>query len=408
VQDTVVVTAPGAEAVREAAGGGVRFAEQPEPRGTGHAVECAAEAAGHADAVLIMNGDVPLVQPGAIEALMRALDGGANLALLTARVPVEAYGVLALEGDRIVSIDETKENEQIDRREHEFINSGQYAARAEWLWSRLAQIEPAPNGERYLTKLAEIAYAEGNPAIAVFAEDADDVRGINDREQLAEAESIMRRRILSRHMHAGVTIVDPASTYIDANVEIGEDTVIEPQTFLRGATRIGRKCRIGPASDLRDATLGERCIIRQSVVEEATLEDSVDCGPFSHLRPGTYLCEGVHIGNYAEVKSSRLGAGTKMGHFSYIGDAEVGVGVNIGAGTITANYDGKNKNRTVIEDGAFIGTGTMLVAPVRVGEGARTAAGSVVNKDVPAGMLAVGAPARHRLPRKQGEAVDDR
>jgi bifunctional UDP-N-acetylglucosamine pyrophosphorylase/glucosamine-1-phosphate N-acetyltransferase len=241
-----------------------------------------------------------------------------------------------------------------------------------------------------------MAHAEGNPAIAVIAADQDEVRGINDRLQLAEAEGVLRRRILERHMLAGVTIVDPATTYIDAGVTIGDDSVIQPQTHLRGATAVGSRCRIGPASDLSNTTIGDGCEIRRSVVESSTLEDGVGVGPYSHLRPGTYLCEGVHIGNFAEVKASRLGRGTKMGHFSYLGDADVGEGVNIGAGTITANYDGTQKNRTIIEDGAFIGSDTMLVAPVRIGRGARTGAGSVVNKDVPAETLAIGAPARLR------------
>lgn len=195
-------------------------------------------------------------------------------------------------------------------------------------------------------------------------------------------------------MLAGVSIVDPATTYIDAGVAIGRDTVVEPNTYLRGATKVGEACRIGPNSDLRDAAVGDRCRIISSTVEEATLEEDVDVGPYSHMRPGAYLCEGVHIGNYAEVKNSRLGRGVKMGHFSYIGDATVGDETNIGAGTITCNFDGERKQRTELGRGVFIGSDSMLVAPVTVGDGARTAAGSVVNKDVPPGALAVGAPAR--------------
>ena len=404
--ECVVVIGAGdeADAVRAAAGEGVRFAVQAEPLGTGHAVGCARAAAGGAEFVLIMNGDVPLVLPETLRRLMAAVEGtAADLAVLTANVPVEEYGVLELDGDRITSIIETKAAEGMDRAERRFINSGQYAARADWLWSRLPRIAPAPNGERYLTALASIAYAEGNAAVAVIAAEEAEVRGINDRVQLAEAEATVRDRIRRRHMLAGVTIADPASTFIDQGVSIGMDTVILPNTHLLGATSIGGNCHIGPASVVRDSSIGDRCVVRQSTVEESVLEDGVDMGPYSHMRPGTRLGEGVHIGNYAEVKSSHLGRGTKMGHFSYIGDADVGAGVNIGAGTITANYDGEKKHRTVIGDGAFIGSDTMLVAPVRIGAGARTSAGSVVTRDVPDGMLAVGAPARIRSMRAGDE-----
>jgi len=402
VGDIVAVVGPGsgADAVRGAAGEGVRFAEQPQALGTGHAAECAREAVAEAEYVLILNGDVPLVLPKTLRRLMSAVeDSAGDLAVLTAEVAVESYGFLELDGERITRIIETKETEGIDRSEPRFINAGQYAARAAWLWRHLERIAPAPNGERYLTGLAAMAHDEGNPAIAVTAGEAIEVRGINDRVQLAEAEGAMRERILRRHMLAGVTVVDPASTYIDAGVAIGADTVVEPQTYLQGATSVGDGCVIGPGALVRDSSIGDRCVVRFSTVEESTLEDGVDVGPYSHLRPGTHLCEGVHIGNYAEVKASRLGPGTKMGHFSYIGDAEVGADVNIGAGTITANYDGAAKHRTTIGDGAFIGSDTMLVAPVSIGRGARTSAGSVVNRDVPDGMLAVGSPARIRSPR---------
>ena len=407
IDDIVAVVGvdAGAGAVRAAAGDSVRFAVQPQALGTGHAVECARDAAVGAECVLILNGDVPLVLPSTLRRLMAAIENGrADLAVLTAKVPVESYGFLELDGDAVTRIIETKETEGIDRAEPRLINAGQYAVRASWLWPHLARIAPAPNGERYLTQLAAMAHDEGNPAVAVVAEAPVEVRGINDRVQLAEAEAAMRDRILRRHMLAGVTVVDPASSYIDAGVSIGADTVIEPQTHLRGDSSIGAECVIGPGAVIVDSALGDRCVVRSSTIEGSTLEDGVDVGPYSHLRPGTHLCEGVHIGNYAEVKASRLGPGTKMGHFSYIGDAEVGADVNIGAGTITANYDGARKHRTTIGDGAFIGSDTMLVAPVNIGRGARTSAGSVVNRDVPDGMMAVGAPARIRSP--QADATD--
>lgn len=416
VDDCVVVVAPGeaGEKVREAAGDGLRFAVQAEPLGTGHAIACAQEAAGDAEYVLIMNGDVPLVQPETVRRLMSTLTAEhaegpgtvglpPDLAVLTAEVPVESYGFLELDGDRVTAIVETKETSEIDRGELRPINSGQYAARAAWLWPHLERIQPAPNGERYLTQLAEMAYDEGNPAVAVRASEAIEVRGINDRVQMAEAETEARQRIRREHMLAGVTIVDPGSTFIDAGVRIGADTVLEPGTHLRGETIVGGGCVLGPGTHVRDSRIGDRCQVRYSMVEESALESDVDMGPYSHLRPGSYICQGVHIGNFAEVKGSRLGRNTKMGHFSYVGDADVGDDVNIGAGTITANYDGVNKHRTTIGAGAFIGSDTMLVAPVNIGSGASTSAGAVVNRDVPDGMIAIGAPARIRAPREDGK-----
>jgi len=402
--DIVVVVGANADsdAVRAACGDGVRFALQPEALGTGHAVESARAAAGGAQNVLIMNGDVPLVLPETLRRLMRALDD-ADLALLTAEVPVEQYGVLELAGDRILSIIETKSAEGVDRTEARFINSGQYALRATWLWEHLPRVAPAPSGERYLTALAAMANDEGNPGVAVVAEDAAEVRGINDRIQLAEAEATLRERIRRAHMLAGVTIVDPHSAFIDAGVVIAPDTLIEPDTHLLGTTSVGGGCTIGPGTNIRDSVIGEDCVVRYSMIEESTLEAGVDVGPYSHLRPGSYICQGAHIGNFAEVKGARLGRRTKMGHHSYIGDANVGDDVNIGAGTITANFDGEKKHRTVIGDGAFIGTDTMLVAPVRVGAGARTSAGAVVNRDVPDGMMAIGAPARLRALKPEEE-----
>ena len=338
-----------------------------------------------------------------------AIEPAPNLALLTAEVPIEAYGYLELAGGRVARIVETKEHVAFDRTAIRHMNSGQYAVRASWLWSHLSRIEPAPNGEIYLTHLAAMAHDEGNAAVAVIAEDAAEVRGINDRIQLAEAESILRDRIRRRHMLAGVTIVDPPSTFIDAGVRIAPDTTIAAGTHLLGATEIGAGCVLGPGAYVADSTLGERCVVRYSVIESSALGSDIDVGPYSHLRPGSEIGDGVHIGNFAEVKSSRLGQRTKMGHFSYIGDADVGEDVNIGAGTITANYDGAQKHRTTIGDGAFIGSDTMLVAPVNIGKGAGTSAGSVVTRDVPDGMMALGAPARIRPKSRPGsEQADDK
>ncbi|MGH2481800.1 MAG: DapH/DapD/GlmU-related protein, partial [Ktedonobacteraceae bacterium] len=244
--------------------------------------------------------------------------------------------------------------------------------------------------------------------IATVPGSLDETLGINNRVQLAEMEQLLQRRILERHMYAGVTIIDPASTYIWSEVEIGMDTIILPGTSISGSTRIGANCRIGPGTAIDNSTLGDGCIVRQSVLEETTFEESVSIGPFSHCRPGAYLARNVHMGNFGEVKNSYIGSQTDMHHFSYVGDATVGEDVNIGAGTITCNYDGVRKNRTIIGDGAFIGSDTMLVAPVTVGEGATTGAGSVVKHDVSARTVVAGVPARVlRSPQPADTSIAD-
>ncbi len=223
------------------------------------------------------------------------------------------------------------------------------------------------------------------------------------------AQALARQRLCQRLMLAGVTIVDPATTYIEDGVSVGAETVIHPNTVISGRTRIGRACHIGPNAIVSDSTIGDRCRVVASVVEGAVLESDVGVGPFSHLRSGTYLANGVYVGNFAEVKQSRLERGAKMGHFGYVGDAQVGAEVNIGAGTVTCNFDGVSKHRTIIDRGAFIGSDTMLVAPVRVGEGASTGAGSVVNRDVPPNTVVAGVPARtRRKPRRKRRVARER
>jgi bifunctional UDP-N-acetylglucosamine pyrophosphorylase/glucosamine-1-phosphate N-acetyltransferase len=255
--------------------------------------------------------------------------------------------------------------------------------------------------------LVEIAVDQGEGVEAVLSEESEQVIGVNNRVHLAEAQAILRRRLNEKWMLNGVSIVDPAATYIDEDVEIGQDTVIYPNTHLLGQTRIGEHCRLGPNTIIRDSTVGKHCEILASVVESALLEDHVDVGPYGHLRKGAHLAQGVHMGNFGEVKNSYLGPGTKMGHFSYLGDANVEADVNIGAGTITCNYDGVKKHPTTIREGAFIGSDTMLVAPVEIGKGAKTGAGSVVTRDVAAGQVAYGVPARvHALSDQEGSQVE--
>ena len=391
----IVVVGPESEALRAALGDRAAYVVQPQPLGTGHAVAQARAAAGDAEHLLVLNGDVPLITPETLARLVCAHEEqSADLTFLTALLEAAEYGLVQRDAQgRVTGVVEAAAREGAAEGAAE-INAGQYCFRAAWLWPRLAGIPKAANGEQYLTSLVAMAVGEGAALVPVQAIDPDEVRGINDRAQLAETEAALRRRINRGHLVAGVTIVDPATAYIDAGVTIGADTVIEPNTQLRGRTSVGSECRLGPNTVVRDSKLGDRCRVDGSTIEEATLEGGVDVGPYSHLRPGAYLCVGVHIGNFAEVKNARLGRGVKMGHFSYVGDADVGDETNIGAGAITCNFDGEKKHRTVIGRGVFIGSDSMLVAPLTIGDGARTAAGSVVTKDVPPGALAAGAPAR--------------
>jgi len=391
----VLVVGHDAEQVQALVGDRALYVRQDEPLGTGHALQQTESLLRNkAETVLVLYGDTPLISEGTLRAMVdHHWETGAAVTILTFQPSDPArYGrIVRGEDGSVQAIVEWKEAPPEIRAVRE-VNSGILCFQADFLWPSLAKVQPK-HGEYYLTDLVEMAVKEGHHVAAQVA-DEEEVLGVDDRVKLARAEAILRRRINEQWMRTGVTILDPSATYIDADVEIGQDTLIYPNTYLQGNTRIGPDCCIGPHTLIRDSTLGARCEVRMSVVEGAVLEDEVDVGPFSHLRPGSYLSRGVHVGNFGEVKNSQLGPGTKMGHFSYVGDAEVGAGVNIGAGAVTCNYDGVQKHRTTIEDGAFIGSDVMLVAPVRIGHGARIGAGAVVTHDIPPNCLAYGVPAR--------------
>ncbi len=399
----VVVVGVSADAVRAELGEAVVYVTQPEPLGTGHAVaQTRSVLAGQARSILVYYADMPLLR---VETLRRLAELQATnpgpLTILTA-ISENSMGfgrVVRDENGRVREVVEEKiaSPEQLRIRE---LNAGVYCFRESWLWEHLERLPLSPAGEYYLTDLVGMAATEGHEVLTHTVEDVGEVQGINNRIHLAQAEALMRRRINERWMLAGVTMPAPETVYIDATVEIGQDTLIYPNTHLLGRTRVGRECEIGPNTIVRDSEIGDRCRVFASVIEGAVLEQGCEIGPFGHLRKGAHLAEGVHMGNFGEVKNSYLGPRTKVGHFSYIGDAQVGADVNIGAGTITCNYDGERKHRTEIGDGAFIGSDTMLVAPVRVGRAARTGAGSVVTHDVPDGELVYGVPARVRKKRR--------
>lgn len=389
-----IIVPPEGTAIGEAAGGSSKWIEQTEPLGTGHAVLQAAERLdGESDLVLVVNADMPLLSADTLRSLVEAQSTSSGVVTLLTSINEQSRGFGRIVRDEEGSVSGIVEEAQANSDELALteLNVGAYCFDAKWLWKELANVPISPKGEYYLTDVIGLA-TEGIGVIKV--NDPDETIGVNTMEHLAQAEAAARRRINRQLMAAGVRMIDPNTTYIDVEVSVGPGTVLLPNTHLGGQTVIGEDCRIGPNSILRNATIAEGCVIEASVVDKAVLEAGVDVGPFARLRPGARLGPGVHVGNFGEIKDSTLAAGVKVGHFSYLGDATVGENVNIGAGTITCNYDGKRKNATTIQEGAFIGSDTMLVAPVTIGVGARTGAGAVVTKDVPDHMLAAGVPAR--------------
>lgn len=396
-QKPVVVVGPDANDVRETVGDRAVLVEQTRRLGTGHAVQQAEpELNGRTDLVLVTYADMPLLSA---ETLQRLIDvqeqEQAALSMLTfmAEDPRGFGRIIRDEGGDVTAIVEEVDATPEQRLIRE-LNPGVYCFEADWLWAHLPEINRSASGEYYLTDLVAMAVSEGRKVAAHTADSGEELIGVNTRVHLAEAERAMRRRINANLMLSGVTLIDPERTYIGADVVIGQDTIIAPGCVLEGSTIIGENSRLGPETYIRDSRVGSHCDIRFSVVEQAVVGDRVDIGPYGHLRKGAHLKDGVHMGNFGEVKNSTLGSGVKMGHFSYIGDADIQEDVNIGAGTVTCNYDGKNKNRTVVGREAFIGSGTMLVAPVKIGANSVTGAGSVVTREVPDRTLVVGVPAR--------------
>jgi bifunctional UDP-N-acetylglucosamine pyrophosphorylase/glucosamine-1-phosphate N-acetyltransferase len=399
----VVVVSPATEPVRDVVAHRARVAVQDEPRGTGDAVRAALDALpDEVDELIVLSGDVPLVSGTELIAVLeqRRLDDAAiALASVFAGDPGELGRVIRSEFGTVERIVEARDATP-DELETTEVNAGVYAFDARWLRRRIGGLVPsASNGELYLTDLVGFAREDGRIVSAVGFDDDGTFDGINDRSQLAQAEWALRVRLNERHMRAGVTMRDPSTVYLDWDVSVAPDVIIEPGSILRGRVVVGEGTTIGPGTTIVDSTIGRDCVVWASVVESSTVEDEAKIGPYSHLRPGSHVGAGSEIGNFAEIKNSRLGERVKQHHNSYLGDATIGAGTNVGAGTITANYDGRKKHATTIGDGAFLGVDTMLVAPITVGEGARTGAGAVVTKDVPAGKLAVGVPARIREPR---------
>jgi len=393
VKKTIVVVGHGADRVTSEVAGRAQVALQEEQLGTAHALmQAAPYLSGFQGEILVLCGDTPLIEASTLLDLYHShTEAGSDATVLTATVADPAGYGRVVRNDRgdLVKIVEQKDAAPEEKQIRE-INTGIYCFAAAGLFEALNRLAPNnAQGEYYLTDILEMYISEGRRVGAVRLDDPIEIMGINDRVQLAEAEKHMRGRILNELMLSGVTIIDPLSTFVDKQVRVGRDTVIYPFTFIEGDTIIGEDCVIGPNTRLINSVVGNGVSIQNSLVTESCMGDLCSIGPFAYLRPGTELARGVKVGNFSEIKKSTIGEGSKVPHLSYVGDATIGRNVNIGAGTITCNYDGHNKWPTRIGDGAFIGSNTNLVAPVNIGAGAVTGAGSTITKDVPAGALGV-------------------
>lgn len=394
----VVIVGHGAQEVKDYVGDSAECVLQEPQLGTAHAaMQAEPLLKGKTDMVIVTYADMPLLRGETFKQLLETqLRNPGPLSLLTVIADdPRGFGRIVRKADGTVEAIVEEYVATPEQRRIKELNVGAYCFNAEWLWDALHRIEKNPKkGEYYLTDIVEVAVRENLPVQAVVLDDIVETIGINTRVHLSEAEAALRMRLNREHMLNGVSMMDPASTYIEAGVKIGRDTTLMPNTYLQGSTIIGERNVIGPNTIIRNTRIGNDCKILASALEGAILEDDVDMGPFARLRKGAHLESHVHMGNFGEVKDSTLHEGVKMGHFSYIGNATIGANTNIGAGTITCNFDGVKKHPTEIGEDAFIGSDTMLVAPLKLGDGARTGAGAVVTKNVPEDTLVVGMPAR--------------
>ena len=411
-EDIYVIVGHQAELVRNAvADTGVQFIEQPGPRGTGHAIQCARSALSGYEHIVVLSGDVPLITAETLQHLMTIhLAEGAAMTILTAE-PKDptGYGRVVRHSPDLSVVEAIVEQKalkpaQLSLRE---INSGIYAFKVAPLLENIDKLtNNNPHGEFYLTDMAAHLRAAGEKVSALMAADAAEILGANTIAELVGLDASIRQATANRLMARGVTIFRPETCVIDADVEVEADTIIEPFVQLLGTTRIGSDCRIRSYSVIENCALGNDVLIRQScILADSTVADGARIGPFAHLRPGSEIGQDAHVGNFVETKKARLGKGAKANHLTYLGDADVGAGSNIGAGVITCNYDGVHKHMTKIGQGAFVGSDSTLVAPVEIGDGAYIGAGSCITRGVPSGALAVG---RSRQVTKEGWAVTRR
>ncbi|MDZ5713789.1 bifunctional UDP-N-acetylglucosamine diphosphorylase/glucosamine-1-phosphate N-acetyltransferase GlmU [Jeotgalibacillus haloalkalitolerans] len=405
MQEVITVVGHGAELVQSKLEGRSEFVLQAEQLGTAHAVMQAKDRLQGKDGItLVVCGDTPLITTETMSSLIQHHEEQqAKATILTAHEDNPAgYGRIIRGEDGLV----TKIVEHKDANEEELavqeVNTGTYCFDNKALFETLEKVNnDNAQGEYYLPDVIEILKNEGQAIAAYQTPSSDETLGVNDRVALSKAEQLMRTRINEQQMRNGVTLIDPASTYISADAVIGSDTVVYPGTVIEGNTVIGGECTIGPNSEIKDSKVADRTVIKQSVVHDSEIGSDVNIGPFAHIRPQSAIEDEVKIGNFVEIKKTQFGKGSKASHLSYIGDAEVGSGVNLGCGSITVNYDGQKKHLTKIEDDAFVGCNSNLIAPVTIGKGAYVAAGSTINKDVPGEALSI---ARARQENKEGYA----
>lgn len=393
VNRIVTVVGHGAEKVKQQLGDKSEYVLQAEQLGTAHAVQQAESILGSEEGTtLVVCGDTPLIRPETMKALFEHHQAkGAKATILTAVAEnPTGYGrILRGDGGQVEQIVEQKDANEEQQRVKE-INTGTYCFDNKVLFETLKLVKnDNAQGEYYLPDVIEILQKQGDIVEAYVTDDFEETLGVNDRVALSQAEELMRARINERHMRNGVTIINPNATYISSDAVIGRDTVIQPGSMIEGATVIGEDCIIGPNTQIIDSRIDDRTSVHSSVVRESTVAEDTAIGPFAHIRPLSDIGSHVKIGNFVEVKKSKLGNDTKVSHLSYIGDAEIGNNVNVGCGSITVNYDGKNKFQTIIEDDVFVGCNTNLVAPVKVGKGSFIAAGSTITKEVPEDALAI-------------------
>ncbi|MBU4240811.1 MAG: bifunctional UDP-N-acetylglucosamine diphosphorylase/glucosamine-1-phosphate N-acetyltransferase GlmU [Actinobacteria bacterium] len=405
----LLVAGHGADAVSAEAGPGVRCVIQSEQNGTGHAVMVAMEGLGpEFDEILVLPGDSPLVRGSTLESLLEARrEDGAGASVLTVRMDdPTGYGRVVRNDKGMVERIVEEADASVEERGIAEVNACTYVFCRARLQRPLSSLDTDnAQGEYYLTDVVEAMVAGGDVVVPVRGAEEESL-GVNDREHLAAAGAVMRRRINGRLMAGGVTMTDPEKIYVDYGVDVGRDTVIMPMVFITGATRIGRGCLVGPCSAINDSAIGDRCVVEYSWLDGCELSRDVNIGPFSRLRPGCKIGAGSKVGSFVEMKKVVVGAGSKIPHLSYMGDAVIGNGVNVGAGSITCNYDGEEKHITEIGDRAFLGSDTMLIAPVRIGEDAATGAGSSIYQDVPDGNLGIERNTQKNVPdwreRKKG------